>query len=219
MLEPWLERRDVRRHNRAPTGVAMDHSDKTISSSLIGFGREICGDLSAAESREWLVTNGLGGFASGTVGGQLTRRYHGLLIAALHPPLGRTLLVPKFDEVVEYDGRPYPMATNRWRSGVIEPQGYRRIEEFRLEGMSPVWTYACGDALVSKTVWMEYGANTTYVRYRLERASRSVRLPIKALVNEKFLALCRDFGPENVGMMTGDASVNPRAPAAYSKAR
>lgn len=161
----------------------MDNSDKTICSSLIGFGREICGDLSAAESREWLVTNGLGGFASGTVGGQLTRRYHGLLIAALHPPLGRTLLVPKFDEVVEYDDRPYPMATNRWRSGVIEPQGYRRIEEFRLEGMSPVWAYACGDALVSKKIWMEQGANTTYVRYRLERASQGVKLTLKALVN------------------------------------
>jgi len=161
----------------------MDHSDRTICPSLIGFGREICGDLGAAESREWLVTNGLGGFASGTVGGQLTRRYHGLLIAALHPPLGRTLLVPKFDEVLEYDGRPYPMATNRWRSGVIEPQGYRRIEEFRLEGMSPVWTYACGDGLLSKKVWMEQGANTTYVRYRLERGSQEVKLTIKALVN------------------------------------
>jgi len=75
---------------------------------LVSFGREVCGDIEASESREWLVTNGLGGFASGTVGGQLTRRYHGLLIAALRPPLGRTLLVSKFDEVVEYDGRPYP---------------------------------------------------------------------------------------------------------------
>ena len=161
----------------------MDHPNTTTCTPLISFGREICGNVEMAESREWLVTNGLGGFASGTVGGQLTRRYHGLLIAAMRPPLGRTLMVPKFDEVVEYDGRPYPLATNRWRSGVIEPQGYRRIEEFRLEGMSPVWTYACADALVSKKVWMEQGVNTTYVRYCLDRASESVKLSIKALVN------------------------------------
>jgi predicted glycogen debranching enzyme len=161
----------------------MDNPNTTTCTPLISFGREICGDIEASESREWLVTNGLGGFASGTVGGQLTRRYHGLLIAALQPPLGRTLLVPKFDEVVEYDGRPYPLATNRWRSGVIEPQGYRRLEAFRLEGMSPVWTYACADALVSKKIWMEHGANTTYIRYRLERASESAKLTIKALVN------------------------------------
>jgi predicted glycogen debranching enzyme len=161
----------------------MNNPNTTTCTPLISFGRELCGDVALAESREWLVTNGLGGFASGTVGGQLTRRYHGLLIAALHPPLGRTLLVPKFDEVVEYDGRPYPLATNRWRSGVIEPQGYRRMEEFRLEGMSPVWTYACADALLSKKVWMEQGTNTTYVLYRLLRASEGVKLSIKALVN------------------------------------
>lgn len=161
----------------------MDILNSTRCIPLVSFGREVCGNVTLAESREWLVTNGIGGFASGTVGGQLTRRYHGLLLAALKPPLGRTLLVPKFDEVAEYDGRPYPLATNRWRSGVIEPQGYRRLEEFHLEGTSPVWTYACADALLTKKVWMEQGANTTYVRYRLERGSGSVWLSIKALVN------------------------------------
>ena len=174
---------DYPRCGGIPTGALMDDPNGTTCTPLISFGRELCGDVASAESREWLVTNGLGGFSSGTVGGQLTRRYHGLLIAALHPPLGRTLLVSKFDEVVEYDGRPYPLATNRWRSGVIEPQGYRRIEEFHLEGMSPVWTYACADALLSKKVWMEYGANTTYICYCLERASEGARLSIKALVN------------------------------------
>ncbi len=64
----------------------------------IEFGREICGILASAESREWLVTNGIGGYASGTVAGLLTRRYHGLLMAALKPPLGRTLLLAKLDE-------------------------------------------------------------------------------------------------------------------------
>src|ERR1700757_2201458 len=80
----------------------------------IAFGREICNDLSVAEQREWLVTNGIGGFASGTVSGNLTRRYHGLLIAALNPPVGRTQLVAKVEEVADYDGTAYPLGTNRW---------------------------------------------------------------------------------------------------------
>src|SRR5712692_4858723 len=71
---------------------------------MIRFGREIAGVLDLAERREWLCTNGLGGFASGTVAGSLTRRYHGLLVAALHPPLGRTLLAAKLDETAVYDG-------------------------------------------------------------------------------------------------------------------
>jgi glycogen debranching enzyme len=69
----------------------------------IEFGREICGNLSSAETREWLVTNGIGGYASGTVAGLLSRRYHGLLVAALQPPLGRTLLLAKLDEVARYN--------------------------------------------------------------------------------------------------------------------
>ena len=82
--------------------------------SVIDFGREICGDLAVAEAREWLVTNGMGGFACGTVAGTLTRRYHGLLVAALPAPWNRTLLVSKIDEVVEYDGHRYLLGANRW---------------------------------------------------------------------------------------------------------
>src|SRR5437867_4385815 len=149
----------------------------------IDFGRDVCGDLSAAEQREWIVTNGIGGFASGTAAGLLTRRYHGLLVAALKPPLGRTLLVAKLDEVVQFDGRTYALSTNRWAGGTLDPQGYRLIESFRLEGTTPVWTFACADALLEKRVWMQHGANTTYVRYKLVRASRALELTVKALVN------------------------------------
>ena len=147
------------------------------------FGREICGDLGIAEQREWLVTNGIGGFASGTVAGMPTRRYHGLLVAALKPPLGRTLLATKFDETVEYDGRSYALATNRWAGGTVDPQGYRLLESFRLEGTTPVWTYAAADALVEKRVWMQRGANTTYVQYRVLRGTQPLALAVKALVN------------------------------------
>src|SRR6516225_2824436 len=105
----------------------------------VEFGREICGSLEIAEQREWLVTNGIGGYASGTVSGNLTRRYHGLLLAALKPPVGRTQLVAKLEETANYDGFDWALATNRWASGVIEPKGYFNIESFRLEGITPVW--------------------------------------------------------------------------------
>ena len=149
---------------------------------MIGWGREMCGDLPAAERREWLCTNGIGGFASGTVAGSLTRRYHGLLVAALEPPLGRTLLVAKVDDTVAYDGAGASLATNRWAGGAIDPQGYRAIERFVLDGSTPVWTYAVADALVEKRVWMEPGANTTYVRYCVLRARGLLALQLRILV-------------------------------------
>jgi predicted glycogen debranching enzyme len=149
----------------------------------IEFGREICGDLSSAEPREWLVTNGIGGYASGTVAGLLTRRYHGLLVAALQPPLGRTLLLAKLDETVEYDNLTYALHTNRWADGNVEPHGYRHIESFALEGTIPTWKFACADALLEKRIWMQHGANTTYVRYTLSRATQPLTLTLKALVN------------------------------------
>src|SRR5271169_1034872 len=105
--------------------------------SPIDFGRDVCANLDAAEQREWLVTNGVGGYASGTVAGVLSRRYHGLLVAALKPPLGRTLLVSKIDEVADYDGTTFPLGANRWMGGAVDPQGFKFIERFRLEGTSP----------------------------------------------------------------------------------
>ena len=149
----------------------------------INFGREICGNLSTAEEREWLVTNGIGGFASGTVANLLTRRYHGLLVAALNPPLGRTLLLTKLDETAQYNGRFYSLHANRWADGATDIYSLRHIERFELEGTIPVWTFACADALLEKRVWMQPGANTTYVQYNLSRATGSLTLTLKALVN------------------------------------
>ena len=149
----------------------------------LAWGREVCGRLAVAESREWLCTNGIGGFASGTVAGLLGRRYHGLLVAALNPPLGRTVLVTKIDETVEYDAVRRPLFANRWRDGNVDPHGYHDIESFRLDGTTPVWTFAIADALIEKRIWMEQGANTTYVRYRLVRGQAPVSLELKALAN------------------------------------
>ena len=148
----------------------------------IQFGREVCGDLDAAEKCEWLVTNGLGGYASGTVAGTVTRRYHGLLMAALEPPAGRTLLVSGLDENVRYLNSIYSLSTNRWASGFISPSGFLQIESFQIEGTQPVWRFAFADAILEKRVWMEQGANTSYVQYTLVRASGPVELDLKALI-------------------------------------
>ncbi|NJL35408.1 MAG: glycogen debranching protein [Leptolyngbyaceae cyanobacterium SM1_4_3] len=149
----------------------------------IEFGREVCGTLQTAESREWLVTNGIGGYASGTVAGLLTRRYHGLLVAALNPPLGRTLLLTKFDEIAHYNQQSYSLSANRWADRTVSPEGYRYIERFFLEGTTPVWQFSLSDAQLEKRIWMEPGCNTTYVKYTLSRATQPLNLTLKAFVN------------------------------------
>jgi predicted glycogen debranching enzyme len=150
---------------------------------MIDFGREVCGNLEFSARKEWLVTNGIGGYASGTVAGLLSRRYHGLLIAALKPPLGRTLMLAKLDETAAYDGRIYPLFANRWAGGQVNPADSQHLERFHLEGTTPVWTFACADAVLEKRIWMQPGANITYVRYDLIRGSAPLALTIRALVN------------------------------------
>ena len=153
-----------------------------IGRPLVSFGREICGDLDAALRREWLVTNGVGGYASGTVAGINTRRYHGLLIASLTPCVDRVLLVGGVVEEATYDGRMYLLSANEFGDGTIDPHGYRYLQSFELRGMLPVWTFAVADALIERRVWMAYGANTTYVSYRLTRGTLPLGLRITPLV-------------------------------------
>src|SRR5262245_38169249 len=126
---------------KAKTGLTPVHG-------AIRLEPETCTDLATAEVREWLVTNGIGGFASATVAGAATRRYHGLLIASLELPAKRTHLVGGIDEIVRVDDGAYELATHRWLSGAVAPQGYQLIREFRLEGLIPAWTYQAGSALV-----------------------------------------------------------------------
>ena len=169
------------RKPRAPKTAAKKQQSTT--NAAISFAGEICGDLAAAEQREWLVTNGIGAFASGAVAGSATRRYHGLLIAALQPPAGRTLLVAGLDEIVSVDGNSYPLATHRWASGAVAPQGHLTLQNFRLEGSTPVWTYHAGNTRIEKRVWMRHGENTSLVRYTLLDSPSPVALELKALVN------------------------------------
>lgn len=145
--------------------------------------RSLCSNLATASQREWLITNGTGGYGCGTVAGVLTRRYHGLLVAALAPPMGRTLLVTQLQERVTYHDQIYELASNHWLDGSVAPQGYRYLERFHRQGTIPTWTYALGDGLLIKQIWMEPGANTTYLRYHLQRGQGSMHLTARALVN------------------------------------
>jgi len=154
-----------------------------LQPSRLELGRSSCGELDIAERREWLVTNGLGGFACGTVAGTLTRRYHGLLVAALKPPVGRTLLVAAFEEVATYLGARYELAANRWHDGTVAPRGFAYVERFALDGTTPVWEFALADALLEKRIWMDHGSNATYVRYTLLRGQEGVKLTLRALAN------------------------------------
>src|SRR2546427_1302896 len=110
---------------------------------MIGWGREISGDLTAAERREWLCTNGIGGFASGTVAGTLTRRYHGLLVAALEPPLGRTLLVAKIEDRVEYGGSTHELSVNPRADGTIAPVRPLALQRLHPDRTTPVGAHPC----------------------------------------------------------------------------
>lgn len=173
----------------------------------IKFGREVCGNLETADGREWLVTNGIGGFASGTISGNSTRRYHGLLIAALQPPVGRMQLVAGVDEIIRYAGMDYSLATHQWMSGAIEPKGFLNIESFRLEGMVPVWSYAFADALLEKRVWMKHGENTTYVQYTLLRGTAPAEISLKALVNYRDYHAATHAGDWRMQIEAVDAGV------------
>lgn len=145
------------------------------------LGRADVGNFESAACKEWLVTNGLGGYAAGTVSGANTRRYHGLLVAALRPPLERTVLVAKIDTVAQYGGDVFPLFANEFGGDLVDPHGYRHLESFYLDGLIPVWVYALTDARLEQRVWMRYGHNTTYLTYTLSRATEPVSLTLTPL--------------------------------------
>jgi predicted glycogen debranching enzyme len=155
---------------------------------MIRFGRAICGDLGQAERREWWLANGLGGYASGTIAGSLTRRYHGLLVAPIDPPLGRRLVWAKADAELVEGEQSWPLFTNRWSGGAISPAGHVHIESFELDGTIPVWTFAIGLIRIEARVWLEPDAHTTYTAWRLLAApepSTSLSLRVRLMINDR----------------------------------
>jgi predicted glycogen debranching enzyme len=147
---------------------------------MIKFDATVCRDLSAASSREWLETNGLGGFASGTVSGINTRRYHALLIAAMHPPVGRVTLLAKLEETVMIGGKRIDLSANEYE-GAIHPRGFASVSEFKLDPF-PTWTFEIEGVKLQKQVFMPHGKNATVVRYKLASRTKGVRLEVRPLV-------------------------------------
>jgi len=145
------------------------------------LGRNECSQFEQALSREWLLTNGIGGFASGTICDTNTRRYHGLLVATLSPPVERTLLVSALDVTARYAGKNYPLFTHEYADGTVEPRGYLHLESFYLEQGMPVWRYAFADVLLEKRILMKAGHNSTYVNFNVIRASDLLELHIMPL--------------------------------------
>lgn len=137
--------------------------------------------------KEWIITNGIGGFASSTMIGANTRRYHGLLIAPLTPPARRHLILSKVDESIEIDGTKYDLYTNVCKNYIS--QGYKYLKSFEKEYI-PIYTYEVEDVTIKKYICMEYGKNTVVVYYQIYNKDHETKLTLTPVMN------FRDFHAE-----------------------
>ena len=138
-----------------------------------------------ASAREWLVTNGIGGYASSSLSGANTRRYHGLLVPAFSPPVGRAVLLSKLEEEVRVEDQLYQLSANKYPS-VVQPQGFRHLAYFGTRPV-PTFTYIFHEETVvlEKRIWMPHGLNTVYVQYTLVKAPEPVKLALVPLLAYK----------------------------------
>lgn len=137
-------------------------------------------DLKECLGKEWIITNGTGGFASSSVLGANTRRYHGLLVAPLMPPARRHLIISKLDESIIVDGEEYNLFTNVCRNFISD--GYKYLESFEKEYL-PVFTYKVNDIKIVKTIAMVYGENTVLVQYKIKNGKKEAKLKLAPIVN------------------------------------
>jgi predicted glycogen debranching enzyme len=144
------------------------------------------GDPDAPESlitTEWLVTNGLGGYASGTVAGVITRRYHGLLVAALPSPHGRMVMLSHLWDRLRLANRTIAVLSSEEHSGVLDRQSIQYLDDFSLEAGLPVWRFEIGGVVVEKRLLLPYRQNTVHVTYRLLEGEGPVRLTLRPSVH------------------------------------
>jgi predicted glycogen debranching enzyme len=152
----------------------------------INITHEALSRFDEAIQKEWLVTNGLGGYAASTILGINTRKYHGLLVAALHPPGDRTVCLAKLDEEACVGNNVYPLGANEFR-GVIFPQGYQFLKEFSVAPF-PRYVYSVQDVEVTKTIFMPSGKNAVAVVYNILNGNGAdVKFKMFPLLN------CRHF--------------------------
>jgi predicted glycogen debranching enzyme len=148
----------------------------------IEFDALICNDLAKASDREWLETNGIGGFASSSLVDLNTRRYHALLVAAVQPPVGRFVLLSKLEETLTLEGRRFELSANQYQ-GATHPQGHLLLNSFRLEPF-PIFTYKIADLWLEKSIFLVQGENTAVIQYELlgDLGGRAAELEIRPLI-------------------------------------
>ncbi|MEY3416843.1 MAG: hypothetical protein RL060_954 [Bacteroidota bacterium] len=140
--------------------------------------KNILADYLSAQHYEWLETNGLGGYASASITGASTRKYHGLLVAALHPPVGRTVLINKLDEQIEVNNQIFELGTNQY-PGAVSPNGHQYIASFEKE-FFPSWQYKLPNGIVmSKTIACIHEQNTTVVIYKVIKAKSAFTFKLR----------------------------------------
>ncbi|MFC0530767.1 amylo-alpha-1,6-glucosidase [Phytohabitans kaempferiae] len=150
----------------------------------LAFGPQVCGDLVAGATREWLLTDGLGGYAMGTVSGLRTRRYHALLVVAGNVPASRHVGLVSLDPVITLpSGAQVRLATHEWASGAVEPKGHHLIERFDLADGLPRWRWRIGDVVIEREIAMVHGRPAVAVVHRLIAgpSGGTVRLSVDAL--------------------------------------
>jgi predicted glycogen debranching enzyme len=131
----------------------------------IDFDREMLSNFEDAIQKEWLITNGLGGYASSTILGINTRKYHGLLVSAVHPPGDRRVCLAKMDEEISIGNDTYSLGANEFQSGIF-PKGYLYLEEFSVSPF-PRYTYSVQKVEVRKNLFMPQGKNVVVALYRI----------------------------------------------------
>jgi predicted glycogen debranching enzyme len=147
----------------------------------IRLGPQACGTLEESASREWLVADGVGGYAMGTVAGLRTRRYHGLLAVAVDGPANRMLGLAALDPVVVSGDARFRLATDEWGSGTVDPRGHELLVSFDLADGVPRWRWQIGGIVVEREIAMVHGAPVVAIVHRLVAADRPVRLELTPL--------------------------------------
>ena len=153
---------------------------------MLEIGREELANLEYALDAEWLETNGLGGYASSSILGINTRKYHGLLNPALHPPVNRVVMVSRVDETVTVGAEKYDISASEYENAIY-PTGYRYLESVRIDPF-PVFTYDVGGVRVEKSIFMVHGENMTVLTYTVKDRPGGPRRTQVVLVIRPFIA-------------------------------
>ncbi|MBV9009653.1 MAG: glycogen debranching enzyme N-terminal domain-containing protein [Verrucomicrobia bacterium] len=154
-------------------------------------------------TREWLVTNGLGGFASGTISGAITRRYHGLLIAALPAPNGRMVMWNHVSERLRFDdGETISLGAEERAGGQLDLGAADYLHEFRLENGLPIWTYHVRDLVIEKRVLLLHRQNTVHLTYRILRGEKRPALELRPAFSFRHYETAVNEGPAGPYQLT-----------------